>query len=123
MGECGCGELSPREVVSIGGDVLAIEIYPGCRDCHTPLGLTLYFFTPEGAEEFMLTPTRALVADRYGLESGWLAFPILDPQKLVQAAREMGNEDDADDLDWLEDDPLRLVQDAYRLTLDEWSAQ
>ncbi len=121
MGECGCGELSPREVVSIGDNVLAIEIYPGCQYCQTPLALTLYYFTPGGAEEFMLSPTRSLVANQYGLDEGFLTFPLIDPVKLVQRARELDTEDDVD-LDWLEDDALGLLQAAYRLTLDEWEA-
>jgi hypothetical protein len=122
MGECGCAELSPHEVVSIGDNVLAIEIYPGCRDCHTPMALTLYFFTPEGADEFVLKPTRSLVPNQYGLEEGWLSFPLIDPQKLVQVARDLGvgEEEEADW--WIEENARELVQETWRRTINEYNA-
>lgn len=54
MGECACNEIRPRVAVLVGGLIVAVEVYPGCVGCQTPMSVTLHVFTPDEAKDFGL---------------------------------------------------------------------
>lgn len=112
MGECGCGELRPDQVVKIGDKVLAIEIYPGCHDCGTGIMTWLDLFTPVRAEEFLLEVSGEFKTDEFGY--GQLSFPIIGPDDLVEAVTEIEGENPLKEYnclaDWMMDNGLDVLQ-------------
>jgi len=120
MCECGCGDLAPDKVVRLGDKVLAIEIYPGCRDCETGLMVVLNLFTQERAEDFMLETTEIFEPDEQGYAE--ISMPILGPDDLIEVVKEM--EKDGNPLtdyeslsDWLSDHGLELLQRALSIQM------
>lgn len=53
MGECGCGSMNPIAAYKVGRNVLVIDEYWGCKDCDTPIGITLHIFSPSKAAEVL----------------------------------------------------------------------
>jgi len=121
MCECGCGDLAPDKVVRLGDKVLAIEVYPGCRDCETGLMVVLNLFTQERAEDFFdLEPTEIFEPDEQGYAE--ISMPILGPDDLIEVVKEM--EKDGNPLtdyeslsDWLSDHGLELLQRALSIQM------
>jgi hypothetical protein len=125
MCECGCGEFRPDKAVRIGDKVLAIEIYPGCRDCDTGIMVSLHIFTTEEAARWDLKPIEEFKPDQFGSEQ--MDFPIIGKEDLVHAAEAMDEADGdpfedqgyANLIDWLSDNGLDLLQRGLRLRLAE----
>jgi hypothetical protein len=53
MGQCGCGDMNVIKAYRIRDAVILVDEYHGCDDCDTPLGISLYIFTPEEAEKWL----------------------------------------------------------------------
>lgn len=54
MGECGCGAMTPYEVLKINGNkYIVVEKYKGCNYCSAPIGVSLYFFNKKGFDEWL----------------------------------------------------------------------
>ena len=127
MGECGCGDLQPHKVLKVGDKLLIVEVYDGCHYCDTPIGVALHLATPEWAKDWGIEADGTLEPDEYGWAE--IAFPLIDPQGLIEAAREV----DADDAvgeggygcftEWLKDEGLTLLQKALANTMTRYGHQ
>lgn len=119
MGQCGCGDLSPRDVFKIGQKVMAVEVYKGCDDCDTGVVLTLNLFNPSNAKECDLKPKKEFKTDKYGYNS--VHYPLLGKSDLIEAARELEESGETFEIygnnigDWLQDNGLRLLQKAIAI--------
>jgi len=115
MGQCGCGDFSPEEVVKFGNHILAIEIYPGCDDCETGLISTLHVFTPEYAADWRLEPEKEFKPDQYG--QAQIDIPLMGKEDLIEALNKIREEVDPEEYDnfedFLQDYGLRLLQEAF----------
>lgn len=88
MGQCGCGDFKASwKLQGPGNTLYAIEIYNGCRDCETPVGLVVYRMTRKGDEFFYdetaklpELPMRAYGSDKNG--DAQSAIRVLDPRVL-----------------------------------------
>lgn len=127
MGECGCGELRPHEVLQLGNEILAVEIYEGCEYCDTGIMVTLNLLNKERADEIGLEPTGELKPDKYGW--GQTNYPIIAPEDLIDAAKKLKSDeafgDDGYDslTDYLSDEGLELLQTALRIRLEKTAAE
>jgi hypothetical protein len=119
MCECGCGDLNPKQVVKIGDYILAIEVYPGCKDCETGIMVTLNLFSKDEAERWGLEAKEEFKPD----ETGWsrIDIPLLGKDELVKAFNklESGGEvsfaDYDDCAEYLDDNGIDLLQEALRI--------
>lgn len=51
MGACGCGDFrGDFRFPAPDGDIYVLDMYSGCRDCHTPAGIVVYRFTKDQTE-------------------------------------------------------------------------
>lgn len=134
MGQCGCGDMHLIAAHRVAGteNVLAVDEYWGCRECGTPIAITLRYFDAPGwldwgrwyhppGRDAHATPEPEMAADEYGGEEGFgWAFPLIGKAELVQAAREgeelkrVRLEDYATLADLLSDWGLELLQEALR---------
>lgn len=116
MGQCGCGDLIPHDLVRIGENVLVVEIYRGCEDCGTGLAVSMYLFTPEAAGEWGFVPDRELKPFAPPLD-----YPLANKRDLVDAARELNADAEMEQYDsltgWFQDYGLDLLQRAVRIRL------
>lgn len=113
MCECGCGEMrAVGTFAGPGGDVYALEIYPGCGDCHVGPGVVVHRFTAAEAVE-MLEDVPALP---WLTSPRQVAVPVLSERAIREAIdRELG-EDEADVLGL----NIELFRHAVAATLAEW---
>ena len=122
MGECGCGEINNiREIVSIGDYILVVELYTGCRYCHTGIMTSLHLYSQEEASCFQFNPTRVFEPDEYGYSD--LHIPIVDQEDLVEAAGSIGNPYEYNDVpEWLSDHGRDLLQKAICFRLAKYES-
>lgn len=118
MGQCGCGELQPRDVLKVGGKVMAVEVYKGCEICDTGVMLTLNLFNPSRAKEHDLKPRREFKTDKHGF--GFVDYPLLGKDDLIEAVKELEKAgeviDNYDNLvDWFRDNGLFMLQKAISI--------
>ena len=93
MGACGCGDFYADKVYKLpSGTWVAIQLYPGCRDCDTPLGVMVHVFNAKGAKDWRLADGEVehVTPDEYGALLGGL--PMLTPDDLLTAVKEIGYE-------------------------------
>ncbi len=127
MGQCGCGDLHVTQAIPIGDDVLAVDEYYGCEECHPALAVRLYLFTRESWDgdwgrwfrgDVMQEP---LVANDVGGDGGhgrWVE--LIGGDDLVRAVeedeelRDVQLDDYADLADLLRDHGLTLLKAAMR---------
>jgi hypothetical protein len=127
MGECGCNETRPYEILDADGKILVVEIYPGCSYCDTGIMVSLHLTPPDDAQAFDWQPTGKLELDK-GQYAQW-NYPIMGPDDLVEAAKKLKADEQFglkgyDSLtDWLEDYGLDLLQTALRLRIEKTRAE
>jgi len=114
MGSCGCGDfVGDWRIPGPGKDVYVLEVYPGCQDCGTAAGVTLYQFTPAEARTWGVEEIPGLP-----LDAGGLALAVLDPKVLAKLmakwAKPNVSEYDADGL--VHDAVSACFKDAVRET-------
>lgn len=90
MGECGCGELRPLAAFRVGEDVLVVELYSGCSDCHSWPSVGLHVMTPEQAAELSIEVGGEFSPVPHGWERK--TFPIITKEGLAHAARDLEGE-------------------------------
>lgn len=110
MGECGCGETSPHAVLEGPGEnTYGIQVYPGCHYCHTPIGVEVYRFGPEFAEDFFQY-VEPLTIQAYGDDTtnGVGTLILIDPDRVPDLIQKMIADD--------------LIEDAMLTDLrpDDW---
>ena len=112
MGECGCGEINDiRDIVKIGENILVVEVYSGCRYCHSGVVVSLHLFTEEEAKCFQFESTKVFEPDEFGY--GALHFPIVGQEDLAITCLEMESMENYIDVsDWLTDNGRELLQRA-----------
>jgi hypothetical protein len=121
MGECGCNNCDPQEILRIGDYTIAVEIYPGCEYCTTSPGVYLHIYTNENAREYCAIEDREVINltpddDDHKMRG----YPLILPVNLAKAARELKADDMINhyDLltDWLSDYALPLLQISIAIT-------
>lgn len=123
MGECGCNDIQPHEILKVGENVLVVEIYRGCSYCDTGIMVGLHLMPPDDAEAFGWEPTGKLELDN-GKYAMW-NYPIVGPDDLLEAAKKMkadeqfGGEGYDTLTDWLMDNGLEFLQKALAHRLAE----
>lgn len=91
---------------------MIVEVYPGCRYCETGIIVTLHKLTYEEAKEWDWEPDIKFSPEPpSGLSQ--LNFPILGNEDLIEAAIQMGRDDDL--IDFLRDEGLDLLQRALSI--------
>jgi hypothetical protein len=123
MGECGCGELRPLAAFRVGDEVLVVELYGGCTDCHSWPSVGLHVMTPEQAAELSIEVGGEFRPGPHGWERQ--TFPIITKEGLRLAAEEV--EGEGGDLldayisleDLLTDRGLHLLRAAMRRSREE----
>lgn len=124
MCDCGCGNMSPDEVFKVGkGKYLSVSTYHGCDYCSTGLAFDIHFFNEKGRKDWCdgLKP-QALEFDEYGGNGGQgLMLGFVGVEELRKAAKKLDlTLDDYESVDdWLADNGLRLLQEAFRIHLEE----
>jgi len=119
MGECGCGEMNNiREIVRISEFILVVEIYTGCRYCHTGVMTSLHLFTEEEAKAFQLVPTGVFEPNSS------LHYPIVGQEDLAEASKVVtGISRYANLSGWLSDYGRELLQEAINIRQKKTIAQ
>lgn len=120
MGQCGCGETRIDRAYRLpDGTVIAYDVYRGCLDCHSGPAVMFYVF-PDGKSPWLdgVKPEE-YVPTVDGGESG-ISVSFFEVRDLIGAAREIGDTKTTRSgyrtfEDWLQDNGLRMIQDATRL--------
>jgi hypothetical protein len=119
MCECGCANIIGHlRFPAPDGDVYILDFYPGCRDCDTAAGITIYRFTPAETEEWHVTDAKPVNVDNTG-------FPlsVVSPRLLSDAMTKwLGSNDDYDAEGAIQDGIAECFYDAARKTFDEWES-
>ena len=125
MGECGCSEPNYlRRFPGPDGLVYALEIYPGCPYCHTPVGITIYCLNQEeqnanwGEDEEGPPELEWMeISDGYAMA----AIAVLDPDILKKVALKYV---DSDGERFLIEDALEEAHiEAVETTVAVWEAR
>lgn len=119
MGECGCCESLIDAAYQVGEYVLAVEKYPGCRECERPIAVYAYLLRPEEIAglgiEVEIGP---FPVNRFGMKVA--RFPLIGEKELRAASTVIDGEssfdlsEDASRSDLLAEHGLRLLQEALR---------
>lgn len=125
MGSCGCGDgFGDFHFPGPGGTVYTLQVYRGCPDCETPLGVFLSRYKPEGAaslewEEALESPP-APWNDR-----NEVPVAILDPEALRKVLCEYLGADlglNREDLEITLEDAFReCLPKALQATREKWN--
>ena len=82
MCECGCSTFNAVEGYEIGPYFIAFDIYFGCRDCATGLGIDIRVFTLAQASEMGLKVSKTFEPGEYPTEK---FIPLFTPNNLLEA--------------------------------------
>ena len=89
MGQCGCGDFyATHKLAGPAGTVYALDVYPGCESCGTPVAVLVYRFSEDEAKRWHVPSLRDLPFDQLNGKDydGQHAFiPIWHPKRLVDA--------------------------------------
>lgn len=121
MGQCGCGDFQADKVYRLPrGTRIAVQLYPGCEYCDTDMGMLLHVLTAKGARDWGIADeeTEEVTPDAYG--ACLQGIPMLGPEDLREAVREIGyevdpNSDDAYETlaEYIEDQGRALLRAAF----------
>ena len=134
MCECSCAAQPYLTATRIDGTdvVLAVQVFPGCKDCDYGPGVSVAIFDSPTVELIEGLKLESIKADEYGGNSGYgLSVPVLDGEDLIAEARELcpkgtigPGEDEYESLaDWLDDNWDSLLRGAVHRRLDRWAKQ
>lgn len=131
MGECGCGDTSPDfRFPGPDGITYAIQLYPGCDYCGTPIGIIVYRFGP--GSEFWHEHLPEPPWRRYSPTTVDADFmvPIVDDETLAASIVEhtgdkgFAEDDDYENLsDALADELQHALAHAVCSVFDRWKVQ
>lgn len=124
MGQCGCGDVYIENAYELpGGQVVAYDIYQGCRDCFSGPGLNIYVYPNRKSEWLETAKIESFQPDQFGGARGaGISVGLFEVADLISEAKELteigsigeGPEDYANLGDWLDDFGLELIQGAMR---------
>ena len=116
MGSCGCGDINPISAFRVGGNIMIIDEYNGCKDCGTPIGLTIHLFSPKEAMQYLDKPVSEVFKTLPPTSWDERSFGFVGRDELVAAAAEFENDyRQYDSLsDFLSDFGLNLLQAAMK---------
>jgi hypothetical protein len=80
MGECGCPRMDYR-FPGPHGTVYALELYPGCHDCETPVGIAIHKLSSDDRQVCEGLPELPFVGNEF-------AEPLIEPTTLLEALKE-----------------------------------
>lgn len=128
MCECGCGDIRADYIFTPAdsASTVAIDVYPGCRECEPVVGIDIRLFNRKGVKDFLDGNYGKRVAgDEYGCLPTLKSIPIISIDSLLKAARELEFHEGSEVflLSFLEDDGLNLLQRAIAIELAAWSAR
>lgn len=122
MGQCGCGETVPENGFKLpSGLVVAYDVYRGCRDCFSGPAVCIYVYPNAKSEWLQHAKIEPYKPDEYGGNHGHgIPVSLFEVEDLINAAKAIGELKTSRDgyltfADWLEDNGLRMMQDAMRL--------
>lgn len=127
MGGCGCGDFAFDVTRKVGKSHMAIQVYPGCGNCNSPVEVVLHLMTLKEARNWGAEATEEFKPG----EDGYADFhmPVIDPDDLIEAAKSVDFADlvgeinlaDYDNLaDVLADVGRPLLEIAIEMTLKKW---
>jgi hypothetical protein len=134
MGQCGCADgFGAFSFPGPEGSVYTFDTYAGCRDCDTPMGITIQVFRGSMKEDFLDSdlppplPWRGVAGDQ---EYGVFPLSLIDPKALAKdVVEEIGDlEFEQDGESWklselfdIEPETLRnAIEKNMRRTVEEW---
>jgi hypothetical protein len=91
MCECACGDAQIEKGWRVGENILAVELYRGCKECNAGLLVSLHIFTPEQAEEYEIEIVGEFKPDAHGWAQ--MPFPVVGKDDLVKAAESLEEEE------------------------------
>lgn len=124
MCQCGCGDTNVEQAFQLPNkNVIGIQTYRGCEDCHSGPGFMAYLFTPKGAREWVpqWVKREPIQFDEFGGRDGLgISVGLFEIQDLQAAAKELEaqqaiEEWGGDFEEWLGDEGLRWIQRAMDL--------
>lgn len=120
MCECACGNIEGQlRFPAPDGDVYILDIYPGCRDCDTPAGVTIYRFTQAEVAEWHVGDARPLRVDNAGAAVSVIGARVL-AETMLSWLRAVDGEYEAEGA--IEDGVDECFYTAARKTIAEWEA-
>lgn len=114
MCECGCSSINGDVAFTPRGfdGVVAIDIYPGCRECAQLVGIDIRVFDKPGASEWLYGRQAEVVdGNEYGHLPTWKSIEIFSMEDLADAFSEQYGDLLAD---LSPEDLLHVVQSAMR---------
>lgn len=122
MGQCGCGEIPVENAYKLpSGEVVGIAIYRGCDDCHAGPAVDVFVYPNAKSEWVRDAKIEKYKPDEYGGNHGHgIPIAFFEVRDLIKAATAIGGTNLDDEgynsvEDWLEENGLRMMQDAMRL--------
>lgn len=83
MCECGCVGMGPKyKLPGPIGTTYTIQVYPGCRDCGTPIGLVVSHFAAEVANDHAIEDVAPMKLEEVFSGHSEAAITILHPPNL-----------------------------------------
>ena len=131
MCQCGCGDTNVVQAFQLPDkNVIGVQVYAGCSDCHTGPGVIAYLFTPKGAREWVpqWMKREPIEFDEYGGQGGQgISVGLFEIEDLQAAAKEMEVSEsiaewEGDFGEWLSDEGLEWVQRAMQKYFDRIKA-
>jgi len=130
MGQCGCGDSDIDRAYELpNGNVVAYDVYHGCRDCHAGPAVSVSIFDNRKAIWLDRVKIEKYKPTEDGGNDGrGIGIAFFEVEDLIKAAQAIGGtslEEDEDGYpsveDWLADNGLEMMQDAmdlYRARMD-----
>jgi hypothetical protein len=120
--QCGCGEFPVENAYTLpSGEIVGYGIYRGCEDCYAGPGVSVYVYPNEESEWLRDAKIESYEPDEFGGNKGYgISVSFFEVCDLIKAATEIGGDFEKTHgyetvAEWLEDNGLRMMQDAMRL--------
>lgn len=122
MCQCGCGEFGLENAYKLpSGEVVGYGVYRGCEDCHAGPGVSVYVYPDEKSEWLTGVKIEPYEPNDFGGNKGYgISVSFFEVRDLIKAATEIGGNFEKTHgyetvAEWLEDNGMRMMQDAMRL--------
>jgi hypothetical protein len=123
MGECGCGGQLDYKFPGPAGSTYALELYSGCPDCGTPVGVSIHRLRTVKDREYHEHVTELPFIGSVGDGACEFAEPIIEPDTLLSALEEYVGDGIIQEIkDCTADRDLRQVlQNAFHATRKKYA--